>query len=178
MRRFVGLFLFLAAMAGSSASAEPSFPVINGYGGIQSTEGAGERPDRQLRYRLVFNVTKAAEAPSRINPSLEKVARFVNLLGADGVRPKRGDVIAIVHGAATPLVLADDAFRVRFRTGNPNLDLIRKLREAGVEVRVCSQALSGHKIDRTAVDASVQVDVGALVTLANLQLRGYAFMPD
>lgn len=178
MRRSVGMFMFLAAIAGTAASAEPSFPVVKGYGGIHATEGARERPDRQLRYKLVFNVTKAAQNPSGVNPSLEKVARFVNLLGADGVRPKRGDLVAIVHGAATPLVLSDEAFRAKFGTANPNLELIRKLRAAGVEVHVCSQALHGHKIDRKAVDSFVQVDVGALVTIANLQLRGYAFMPD
>lgn len=178
VKKSAGIVLFLAAAVGSPATAEPAFPVIKGYGGIHSTEGAGERPDKRLRYKLVFNVTKAPENPSRINPSLEKVARFVNLLGADGVRPRRGDVVAIVHGAATPLVLADEAFQARHRTANPNLDLIRKLSAAGVEVHVCSQALVGHKIDRGSVDESVQIDVGALVTLANLQQRGYAFMPD
>lgn len=178
VKKSAGIALFLAAAVGSPAGAEPVFPVIKGYGGIHSTEGAGERPDKRLHYKLVFNITKAPEDPSRINPSLEKVARFVNLLGADGVRPKPGDVVAIVHGAATPLVLADEAFQARNRTANPNLDLIRKLSAAGVEVHVCSQALVGHKIDRSSVDDSVQIDVGALVTLANLQLRGYALIVD
>lgn len=61
--------------------------------------------------------------------------------------------------------------------GNPSLELIRKLRDAGVSVRVCSQALAGHSIAPQAVDPAVQVDVAAIITLANLQLRGWVLMP-
>ena len=164
-------------MGAAAAMAQPSFPVIKGHGGIQSTIGAGERPDEALRYRVVFNVTKPAAA-GKTNPTLERVARFVNLLGADGVRPQAGDLVAIVHGAATPSVMKDQAFKARFGSANPDLAVIAALRNAGVEVHVCSQALAGNKIVRGDVNPLVQVDVAALTTLANLQLRGYAMIPD
>ena len=178
MRTLKGLMLVVALTAAQAASAEPKFPAIQGFGGIQPTEGAGERPDRRLRYKVVFNITKAADQPSKVNPSLDKVARFLNLLAADGVRPKRGNVVAIVHGPATPLVMSDDAYRAKFGTDNPNLELVRRLREAGAEVHVCSQALFGNKIERSSVAELIEVDVAALVTIANLQLRGYALIPD
>ena len=104
---------------------------------------AKERPDRSLRYRVLFSVTKAAATPDQVNPSLEKVARFVNLLGADGVHPKPGDVVVIMQGPATPLVLTDARYAERNKVAsNPNLPLIAALRSAGVSVRVCSQARS------------------------------------
>lgn len=178
MRTLKGLMLVGALTAAQAAPAEPKFPAIQGFGGIQPTEGAGERPDRRLRYKVVFNITKAADQPSKVNPSLDKVARFLNLLAADGVRPKRGNVVAIVHGPATPLVMSDDAYRAKFGTANPNLELVRRLRDAGAEVHVCSQALFGNKIERSSVAELIEVDVAALVTIANLQLRGYALIPD
>lgn len=178
MKLWKGLLVCAVAASGPALSAEPSYPIIKGYGGIQPTTGAGERPDRRLRYRAVFNITKAASDPVNVNPSLDKVARFLNLLGADGVRPRPGDIVAIVHGAATPLVLSDGAYRARFGLANPNLELIRRLRAAGAEVHVCSQALSGNKIERGSVAEAVEVDVAALVTIVNLQLRGYALIPD
>lgn len=170
-------FAFSALAMPASAIAQ-SFPVIEGYGGIHSTSGTAERPDKALRYRIVFNITKASPAPDKINPSLERMARFINLLGAEGVRPMRGDLVAIVHGAATPLVMGDEAHRAKFGVANPNIELIARLRAAGAEVHVCSQALAGNKIARVAVNRAVQIDAGALVTLANLQLRGYAMIPD
>jgi intracellular sulfur oxidation DsrE/DsrF family protein len=178
MRPLKGLMLVGALTTAQIASAEPTFPAIQGYGGIHPTEGASERPDRRLRYRVVFNITKAAPEPGKVNPSLDKVARFLNLLAADGVRPRRGDVVAIVHGAATPLVMSNEAYRAKHGAPNPNLELIRRLREAGAEVHVCSQALFGNRIERTSVAELVEVDVAALVTIANLQLRGYALIPD
>jgi intracellular sulfur oxidation DsrE/DsrF family protein len=178
MRAWTTLLVSAVIASGPALGSEPSYPVIEGYGGIKPTTGAGERPDRRLRYRAVFNITKAASGQDKVNPSLEKVARFMNLLGADGVRPRPGDIVAIVHGPATPLVLSEEAYRARFGVANPNLELISRLRAAGAEVHVCSQALFGNQIERSSVAEAVEVDVAALVTIANLQLRGYALIPD
>ena len=170
-------FAFSALALPASGIAQ-TFPVIEGYGGIHATSGTAERPDPALRYRVVFNVTKAPPSPDKINPTLDRMARFVNLLGADGIRPMRGDLVGIVHGAATPLVMTDEAHRAKFGFTNPNLALIARLRAVGAEVRVCSQALAGNKIPHGAVNSAVQIDAAALTTLANLQLRGYALIPD
>lgn len=173
-----GLLLLAITSGAAQAAAQPFYPVIKGYGGIQSTEGAAERPDKRLRYQVVFEITKAAAEPGKVNPSLEKVARFLNLLGGDDVKPRAGDIVAIVHGPATPSILSDAAHRARLGLANPSTDLLKALRAAGVEVRVCSQALAGHKIERTSVSDLVQTDVSALTTIATLQLRGYALIKD
>jgi intracellular sulfur oxidation DsrE/DsrF family protein len=170
----------LAMLATTAATAaDPRHPAVQGYGAITPMPEAKERPDRSLRYRVLFNVTKAAAIPDQTNSTLEKVARFLNLLGADGVRPAPGDVVVIIHGPATPLVTTDAAYAGRTTVAkNPNLPLIAALRSAGVSVRVCSQALVGNKIDPATVDKGVEVDVSALTTLATLQLRGWALIPD
>src|SRR3546814_20356266 len=85
-----------------------------------------EMPDPALRYRVVFSITEAAPA-GEVNHSLEKVARYLNLLAAGGVVPNVGDIVAVVHGPATPIVANKPA--------NPNLTLIAALQEAGVTVR-------------------------------------------
>ena len=103
----------------------------------------------------------------------------MNLLAADGVRPVSGDVVAVMHGKATPIVMDDAAYRTRHNgAANPNLELIDQLKKAGVSVRVCSQALAAASIAPEAVDKRVKIDVAALTTLANLQLRGHALIPD
>lgn len=169
----------LVAAASGAMAADPRHPVVQGYGAITPVPDAKERPDRSLRYRVLFSVTKAAASPDQVNPSLEKVARFLNLLGADGVRPTPGDVAVIIHGPATPMVMTDASYAERIKVAkNPNLPLIVALRSAGVSVRVCSQALAGNKIDRTVVAPGVEIDVSALTTIATLQLRGSALIPD
>ena len=101
---------------GTSLAAQDNlvYPVIPGFGGIVAVPSAAERPDPKLRYRVLFNVTKAASSPDKVNPSLEKVARFVNLLGADKVHPA-GDIAVIIHGPATPLVLQNAPYAARMK---------------------------------------------------------------
>lgn len=171
--------LAMLATSGAALAADPRHPVVQGYGAIALMPDAKERPDHALRYRVLFSVTKAAASPDQANPNLEKVARFLNLLGADGVRPAPGDIAVVIHGPATPLVMNDAAYAERTKVAkNPNLPLVTALKAAGVSVRVCSQALVGNKVDPTAVDKGIEIDVSALTTMATLQLRGWALIPD
>lgn len=176
--------LLLAAtmlMGGAPLAAQDNlgYPVIPGFGGIVAVPSAAERPDPKLRYRVLFNVTKAASSPDRVNPSLEKAARFVNLLGADKVHPAAGDIAVIIHGPATPLILQNAPYAARMKVAaNPNAALIAALQKAGVSIRVCSQAMIGHEITPNQVAPGVAIEDSALTTLANLQLRGYALIPD
>ncbi len=168
-------------MGGTSLAAQDNlvYPVIPGFGGIVAVPSAAERPDPKLRYRVLFNVTKAANSPDKVNPSLEKAARLVNLLGADKVHPAAGDIAVIIHGPATPLILQNAPYAARMKVAaNPNAALIAALQKAGVSVRVCSQAMVGNGIATSQVAPGVEIDDSALTTLANLQTRGYALIPD
>ena len=75
-------------------------------------------------------------------------------------------------------MLVEDAYGERHSVPNPSLELVRRLNAAGVSVRVCSQALAAHQITAAEVAEGVQIDVAGVTTLANLQLRGYALIPD
>jgi intracellular sulfur oxidation DsrE/DsrF family protein len=179
MQRSASAWLLAMILPTSAMAAQPL--AVPDFGAIASTTGASEHPDPALRYRVVFAVTKAAESPDKVAPSLERVARFLNLLAADGVHPKPGDIVAVISGPATLSVLSDKPYVAR--TGlkgdaNPNLPLVEQLRSAGVVVSVCSQALHGMKIPTDEVAPGVRRDVAAVTTLANLQLRGYALIPD
>lgn len=170
----------VAMLSGSPAmAADPRHPIIPNFGATSPMPAAKERPDRTLRYRVLFSITKGPASPDQVNPNLEKVARFLNLLGADGVRPSPGDVVVVIHGPATPLVMNDAAYAERMKTANnPNRPLIVALRSAGVSIRVCSQALVGNKVDPATVAKTVEIDVSALTTMATLQLRGWTLIPD
>ena len=152
---------------------------IAGYGSIAPLNGAETRAEPDLRYRLVFSVTKAAATPDKVNPSLDKVARLLNLLGRDNIRPAPGDIVVIVQGAATPIVTSSTVYAAKTKaTNNPNLELIAKLRKAGVIVAVCSQALHANRISSGDLAPAVRIDLSAMTTLAALQLRGWALIPD
>lgn len=160
----------------SAAAQEASPPAIAGYGKTLPTEGLANPPDKATRYRVVFEITRAATEPGQINPALERVARFINVLSEVGVHPLAGDVVVVIHGPATPSVLDDDAYKARFNQANPNTALISALRTAGVDLHVCNFALANAKINKASVAEGVMVDVAAMVTLATLQLKGWAII--
>ena len=174
----VSALFFIVTSALAQTQAPPRLAVPD-FGAIHTAPHAAEHPSKSVRYKVLFSITQGNEDTTKPNASLVKVARFMNLLSADGVRPVVGDVVAIMHGKATPIVMDDAAYRARSNgAANPNLELIDQLKKAGVSVRVCSQALAAASIAPEAVDKRVQIDVAALTTLANLQLRGYALIPD
>lgn len=178
LRTFLALSIGLSVMP-TTLSAQTSVPRIAGYGAIAPLTGGETRAEPALTYRLVFNVTKAAATPDGVSPSLDKVARLLNLLGRDNIRPAPGDIVVIVHGAATPIVANSTAYAAKTKAKlNPNLELIAKLRDAGVTVAVCSQALHANRIPAKQLAPGVRVDLSAMTTLAALQLRGWAFIPD
>ncbi len=171
--------VLLASTAAASAQTSGRQQAVSSFGATHTAPNAAEHPKRSTRYQVVFNITKGNDDKTNSNRSLDKVARFMNLLAEDGVRPQSGDVVAVIHGEATPIVVSDAAWNTRGDgAANPNLELIDQLRKAGVSVRVCSQALASELIAPDAVDNRVQIDVAALTTLANLQLRGYALITD
>jgi intracellular sulfur oxidation DsrE/DsrF family protein len=161
--------------AGSSADAA----CCSGFRCTPTAPRTAERPSKSLRYKVPFSVTQGNDDTTKPNASLDKVARFMNPLASDGIRPVRGDVVAVMHGKATPIVMDNAAYRASNNAAaNPNLELIEQLKKAGVSVRVCSQALAAASIAPEAVDKRVEIDVAALTTIATLQLRRYALSPD
>lgn len=178
VKNFLLLTAISISMPAAVAAQQAITPAVPGLGPIIPAPDAANQPDPSLRYAVVFNITKAQTDPTKPNPSLFNVARFLNLLATGGVRPAPGDVVAIVHGPATPLVMSDETYRAKFQVPNPNLPLIAGLKRAGAQVHVCSQALHGQKIATESVAPDVTIDVSAGITLATLQLRGFALIPD
>lgn len=170
--------MMIVAAAGSAVAADARNPVISGYGRIAPAPDAAMQPDPLLRYRVAFSVTKGASDPKSPNPSLDRVARYLNLLGSAGIKPTKGDIVAVVHGPATDLIMNDAAYKSRHGVPNPNLPLINALERAGAEVHVCSQALAGRRIAREQVATSVTIDLSALTTLTTLQLKGWSVIAD
>jgi intracellular sulfur oxidation DsrE/DsrF family protein len=181
MRLAIVASLLLAGCQTMTSMNSTPFTAVPGFGAPVAAPGAEMQVDPAVRYRVAFPATRAAATPRDTLPALERAARFLNLLSAAGKRTAPGDVVVVISGPATAAVLDDAAWRRRYPDGggsNPNLPLIRALREAGATVSVCSQALHGQKIAAAEVDAAVRQDLSAMTTLAALQSQGYALIPE
>lgn len=158
-----------------AAKSEKAFPVIDSHGGVYAMPEAVHQP--RAGTKLLVDITSPSE-PDKLNPGIEKVARFVNIYAGAGKEPAEVKIALVFHGGATLAVLNDEAYRKQFAVKkNPNLELLRKLHEADVEMVVCGQSLSGT--GKTSEDVVVFVDtaVSALTASVNLQADGYSYVP-
>lgn len=150
-------------------------PAITKYGKVVHLPSAAQQP--RDGSKIVVDVTKGGK-PGELNAAIEKVARFVNIYRGAGKTPAEVDIAVVLHGDATLTVLNVDAYSIRFATtGNPNLDCLHELHDAGVEILVCGQSLLSEGAKPENVVVFVDVAVSALTSLINLQADGFALVP-
>ncbi|HET6145636.1 MAG TPA: DsrE family protein [Candidatus Acidoferrales bacterium] len=136
---------------------------------------AHELPDPNLTYRIAFGIKNPAPKIDEINPGLISVARYFNTLALNGVPADHRKIVVVFHGA--PIFLNNDAYKARNEGhDNPNIALIRSMKKAGIDFRVCGQELLAMKIDLESVLPEVQIDLWAMTTVTNLQTRGYIYI--
>jgi intracellular sulfur oxidation DsrE/DsrF family protein len=184
-KQILGLGIIMIALSGypqASCAADvqkaPQHPVIKGYGKVHPYPGAATQPSAERDYQVLFDITKAADAPDKVNPGLDHVARLLNLYALAGVPTDHLKVALVVHGSATPIVLKNDAYRKLYQRDNPNTEIIHLLNRAGVKLYICGQALAEKKLEIASVNPEITLAVSALTVLVDYQLDGYALIPN
>ena len=161
----------------SSWSFAWEYPIIKGYGPMNPLPHAAVQPDKSIKYKVIFEITRVAQSVDKVNPGLDRVARFLNVMAASGIMPKDMELAAVIHGPAAPIVLKNEIFKDRFKTDNPNEKIIKDLKEAGVKLYVCGQSLADNGFEHKWVNEQIAIAVSALVVVPTYQLKGYAYQP-
>lgn len=177
----IAMALCLPMFAAYAADQDSGFwqtPTIHDAGKIHPMPRAAYQPDPHATYKVVFSLSHFGAKPGEVSPSLEHVARAVNLYVNAGVPLSHLKFVAIAAGPATPIALDDAQYRAKYGVANPNLSVIEQLRKAGVDVAVCAQAVAEHQFQYTWIDPRVTVALSGLTTVIDLQQQGYALMPQ
>ena len=173
----LGLVFSCAALAAPLDFDAKDFwqtPGIQGEGPMHPFPEGAYQPSRDQVYKVLFVVEEAADKPEQSNHSLEAVARAYNLFASAGVPADHLKFVVVVSGAATPLVLDDAHYKAQLGVANPNLELVHKLRGAGVDLVVCAQAYLHKKYQPEWINPDVKLALSALTTRAVLQAQGYS----
>ena len=150
--------------------------LVPGYEAARDVPGAAELPDPKIDYKVLFSVsTGAKDRDAEVNPMLPTIALYLNTLGKYGVPASHRHLVVMFHQRSPDfdIVMTNDAYRERYGKDNPNIALIHLLKQAGVEFRACGQALSGRKIDAKQVNPDIQIDLWAMTSMMNLQMKGF-----
>ncbi len=171
MKKWLLSCIALSAFSGTLAAQTLAIP---GGDVAKDVPGAKELPDPNMTYKVVFDIAKAAPNIDDVNPALNMVVRYVNTLAKNGVPADHRKIAVVFHQGGTEVVLNTEAFKSRHEGhDNPNIALIQSMKKAGVDFRVCGQAVLARKIDPKTIQPEIELDLWALTTIVDLQLRGY-----
>src|SRR4029079_9964357 len=174
----IGLTTILVLASGTfgPARAASDKPVlVPGYEAARHPPGARELHAPKTDYKVVFADGQDAKNPGDVNPMLPTIATYVNTLGKYGVPAEHRHLVIMFHQRTPDLdiVMSNDAYKERYNRDNPNIAIIHALKQAGVDIRVCGQGLISRKIDAKQANLDARIDLWAMTTLVNLQLKGF-----
>jgi intracellular sulfur oxidation DsrE/DsrF family protein len=179
MWAFLGVVAVATSACGGTEDLPPiaaKGPVIEDYGAVYDVEGAVRIADPSEGLRAVFDVAEAPDDVDELNERIDTVARYLNLHARNGFDRANTRAAVVLHGSAARSALGDAAHRARFGSPNPDLELLRSLREAGVRIYVCGQTAARNGFERDELDSSVELALSAMTVLIQLHDEGYVLI--
>ena len=181
--------IFLLAFASTVMAQEqdsiPSFildkityPVLDQhpYMGVMDMEFTAMKYDPNLEYKIAFDLTDSSKDSTQLNSALVEVARIYNLHRANGVPKEKMKLVAVIHGGTTYSILTDEAYEKNNGVPNPNIPVIKALKEEGVDFYVCSQIMGFFNIPPEDIHPLVEVALSAKTALVMFDQMGYTYM--
>ncbi|WP_026950450.1 DsrE family protein [Algoriphagus mannitolivorans] len=170
------VFLLFLVVSSLSFSQTPQFPIVKGYGGIYEIPEATERPDPSKEYKIIVDLTSAAEDNKQISRWVDNVARMMNLHGLAGVSKENLKVKVIIHGGAIYTLLTDENYKKRYEVDNPNIKVLEALKEGGADIMVCGQSLIARNLKQEDLWPGVRIAHSALTTITTYVPQGYVLL--
>lgn len=123
-----------------------------------------------------MDVVHGDSDPARVLGSLVRLARLVNLMSYAGIPRDHVHLAAVIEGTAAFAAFSNAAYRKRFKVDNPNLALVHELKQSGVELMVCAQALAENDLQDSDISPDVTITLSALTDFVVYGQRGYSYL--
>lgn len=155
------------------AQEKKAGPVIQEYGKVWSIDSTSYSVEREMVFKVVFDIMSSPKDSTALNRSIETAARFLNMHAQNQVPLEQMKVALVVHGKASKDLFTNEAYRNRYGTDNPNAALITQLLNAGTEFILCGQSSKSRNIPIADTLDGVQLSLSAMTALIQLQNDGY-----
>ncbi|WP_342806523.1 DsrE family protein [Alteromonas sp. M12] len=165
------------SVAAESKKAEvfSSGPVIHNFGKHAKVQ-IDQTFDSDTKFKVAFDVSKVS-GEKKLNRHFGSLARFINMLVANGAKQENIQLALVVHGRAGNDLLNPTAYKKRFATDNPNHPLITELLKNNVQVFLCGQSAAFDEIANQDLIDGVQMSLSAMTAHALLNQQGYSLNP-
>lgn len=181
---FLGLAIFFQSILFAQDSLPPHlegkiiYPAIDlhPFMGVFKIENTVLKYDSTLDYKVAIDVYDKVSDSTKINGALSETARTYNLLIANGVPQEKLKMAVVVHWLAVYAILNNEAYEKKYGIKNPNIDVIRALKDLGVNFYVCAQNLGFFDIPSSDLTPEIEVAISAKTTFITLDQMGYSYL--
>ncbi|HZX72564.1 MAG TPA: DsrE family protein [Rhodanobacter sp.] len=164
------------AAAASAPETTWTYPVIKGFGRVHPRPDAAAQPDPAADYKVIVDVVHGDKDHHQVLGSLQRLARIVNVMASAGVPPSHLHIVAVLEGQAGYASASNAEYRKLFKIDNPNLPILHALKQAGVTLLVCGQAMAEMNLHDNDVGPDITVSLSALSDFVVYGQRGYSYM--
>lgn len=173
MKKALFLLFILFSTISNSQELEPG-NMIPHFGKTFNIESPEFKTDTTSVLKVVFDVDRNFNA-SKPNALIETAARFLNMHEKAGVDPENMKIALVIHGKAVHDVLKDEFYTEinPEEPQNPNLPLIEALTNKGVQIILCGQSATYHKVSKEKASENVKFALSAMTALVQLQNDAY-----
>lgn len=173
MKNSVVLVYFSLILSG--LNAQPMLhPAIKNFGAMYDVPFGKDKPDPSLEYKIIVDMGEKMEAPGVLYNPLEHISRMYNLHIYGGIPKEKLHVAVAIWGPSISVVMDNEAYKKKYGVDNPNLQIIREMKEAGIHIYACGQSVSKFGIDPVHVNPDVEISVSRFTTVSTHQMKGYA----
>jgi hypothetical protein len=152
------------------------YPVIKNseWSAAFPVKNVTEKPDPSMKYKLLFNMTAwTKDSIKSINEGLAEIGRIINLHVAAGVPKENLELAIVIHGSALNVYLNNETYLKKFKTNNPNIDILKQFTALNTRLIACGQAELFFQILPENMLPEVKTAYSARVALSTYQLKGY-----
>ncbi len=168
------LCLFILSLSVFSQKQKTSKgPVFKDFGDVYRIKDPDLLLDKHKVYSVIFDVYSDAKNNDEINPSINTVARFINMHIQNEIDLKDLEIVLVLHGKATKNALNNTSYYKKYAINNPNSKILAALNKADVKTYVCAQSLTYHGFDKKDLSINVELSLSALTALVYYQTKGY-----
>ncbi len=153
--------------------AQKKGPIIKDFGAVKEIKNPDYKTNTSETFKVVFDIMDSPEDLKAINKKIETAARFLNMHAQAGVPHEQLKVALVVHNKASKDIITDKAYMDRYKTKNPNSQLIESLMDAGVEVIFCGQSSKSRGFPKEDLIPGTQISLSAMTALIQLQNQNY-----
>jgi intracellular sulfur oxidation DsrE/DsrF family protein len=187
MKKLLTLLLFASIITTMSnaqntpptGSDSPLFPVFGEefpFAAVARVDADGLMFKENEAYKLVLDMTDKISDAKRVYSPLARAARTYNLHMANGLSQDQFHMAIVIHSSALDAFFSNEAYKKTYGKDNPNLPVIQKMLEIGVELYVCGQNMSWRNLEKSQLAPGVKVALSAKTALVYFDHEGYMYM--